>query len=88
MLRDFALRWHLPAAGRDEEEDLLGALLEEGLGELDAEDRRMIEEKYGEGATMREMAMRNGLTERAVESRLLRLRRQLREGILKKMRRL
>jgi len=36
---------------------------------------------------MRELAARSGLTEKAVESRLLRLRRALREGILRKLRR-
>jgi DNA-directed RNA polymerase specialized sigma24 family protein len=35
---------------------------------------------------MRELAEQTGLTERAVESRLLRLRRQLREQVLRKLR--
>jgi RNA polymerase sigma-70 factor (ECF subfamily) len=87
MLHDFTLRWQQPAAGPDEEEERLRALLEETLGELPPGDRLLIRQKYAEGATMRELAARSGLTEKAVESRLLRLRRALREGILRKLRR-
>ena len=64
----------------------LGDLLEESLEELPAEDRHIIEAKYLEGATVRELAADTGLTEKAVESRLLRLRQRIRELILKKLR--
>lgn len=64
----------------------LGAVLEESLEEIDAADRRMIEAKYLQGSSVRELAAGSGLTEKAVESRLLRLRRQIREGILRKLR--
>jgi len=63
------------------EEDSLRATLEESLEELDPADRRLIEGKYLEGATVKELCAQTGLTEKAVESRLARLRRQLRERL-------
>jgi RNA polymerase sigma-70 factor (ECF subfamily) len=66
-------------------EDALAAALEESVGELESDERLLIEGKYLDGLTVRELAAQAGLTEKAVESRLLRLRRQLREGILKKL---
>jgi RNA polymerase sigma-70 factor (ECF subfamily) len=63
----------------------LGELLEESLEELSLPDRKLIEGKYLQGATVRELAADTGLTEKAVESRLLRLRRQVRDYILKKL---
>jgi RNA polymerase sigma-70 factor (ECF subfamily) len=68
-------------------EDSLTVALEESVGELELNDRQLVEGKYLEGQTLRELAAQTGLTEKAVESRLLRLRRQLREGMLKKLNR-
>ena len=64
------------------EQDSLGARLEEGLGELAPADRRLVEGKYLEGATVKELAAQTGLSEKAVESRLARLREQLRRRLL------
>lgn len=87
MLRDFAARWIEPSAGRDDgEEERMQSLLEESLVELEPGDRQLIEDKYLKGAMIRELASQSGLTDKAVESRLLRLRRQLRESVLKKLR--
>ena len=61
-------------------------VIEESLEGLGPEDRRLIEGKYTEGATMKELGADTGLTEKAVESRILRLRRELRERMLKGMR--
>jgi RNA polymerase sigma-70 factor, ECF subfamily len=68
------------------EENRLQAMLAESLAELPPDDRRLIEGKYLEGAAVKELSAATGLTDRAVESRLLRLRRQLREMLLKKLR--
>jgi RNA polymerase sigma-70 factor (ECF subfamily) len=57
--------------------------LEHGLQELDPIDRRLIEAKYFEQASVAELAIRNGLTEKAVESRLHRARQQLRSHLTK-----
>jgi len=60
-------------------------LLEETVAELEPDERRLIEGKYWEGESVRQLSEQEGLTEKAVESRLLRLRRQLRERILQKL---
>jgi len=86
LLQNFAMR--LPGAPEEisAAEDRLRAILDDCLCKLDAEDRRLIEGKYLEGATVKDLAAQTGLSEKAVESRLLRLRRGLREGIIKKLR--
>lgn len=66
-------------------EDTLASALEETIGELEKNDRLLIEGKYLDGQTVRELSAQAGLTEKAVESRLLRLRRQLREVLLEKL---
>ena len=63
----------------------LADLLEESVAELAPEERRLVEGKYVEGETVRQLSAQAGLTEKAVESRLLRLRRQLRERVLQKL---
>jgi RNA polymerase sigma factor (sigma-70 family) len=68
------------------DDDDLRALIDEGLADLDAADRRLIEGKYLRGATVIELAAASGLTEKAVESRLVRLRRQLAATLLEKFR--
>lgn len=60
--------------------------LRECLEELEPLDRRLIEGKYLDGLTVKELAVEAGLTEKAVESRLLRLRKHLREHTLEKLR--
>ena len=61
-------------------------LLDETLAEISADDRALIEGKYLRGATVLELAADNQLTEKAVESRLLRLRRELAERLRRKLR--
>jgi RNA polymerase sigma-70 factor (ECF subfamily) len=87
LLEKFAALWrgHAPEAGAREEE-LLRNAVEDSLEGLAPEDRRLIEGKYLDGATVRELSADAGLTEKAVESRLLRLRRDLRERMLKRTR--
>jgi RNA polymerase sigma-70 factor (ECF subfamily) len=87
LLQNFALhRQDESLQHAFEEDDRLCAVLEESLGELDAEDRLLIEGKYLEQETVKELSLKLGLTDKTVESRLLRLRRHLRERILKKLR--
>jgi len=64
----------------------MGDLLEESLEQLPAGDRELIEAKYLRGATVRELAASCGLTEKAVESLLLRVRQRVRKFILQKLR--
>ncbi len=87
LLQRFALAWQeQPSHQISEEDDCLHEALEESLAELAAEDRCLIEGKYLEEESVKELSMKTGLTNKAVESRLLRVRRQLRVSILKKLR--
>ncbi|EEF60486.1 RNA polymerase, sigma-24 subunit, ECF subfamily [Pedosphaera parvula Ellin514] len=68
--------------GIDETESGLIELLEKSLEKLSYEDRELMERKYGEGESVKSIASGIGATEKAVESRLGRIRRQLKEVIL------
>jgi RNA polymerase sigma factor (sigma-70 family) len=85
LLHNFTLHWQ-NSASTEQADPQLSDLLEESLQELNPEERSIIEGKYLQGFTVRELAAVVGLTEKAVESRLLRLRRQVRKAILKKLR--
>ena len=88
MLTRYALSWlPLPSSTPDAEatDERLHTLLLEELNALCAEDRALVEGKYLEGISVRELAARLHLTERAAESRLARLRRQLREQLFQKL---
>ena len=63
----------------------LRAELDETLTELAPEDRLLLESKYIEGASVKELSSQTGLTEKAIDSRLVRLRRRVREDLLKKL---
>jgi RNA polymerase sigma-70 factor (ECF subfamily) len=67
------------------EESQLASLLQENLEGLDPADRGLIEGKYIDGFTVKELCAQTGLTEKAVESRLARVRGQLRIQILKQL---
>jgi RNA polymerase sigma-70 factor (ECF subfamily) len=69
----------------DDSEARLQTLLAETLNELAPDERSLVEEKYLEGAAVRDLAARTGQSEKAIESRLLRVRRYLRERLLKKL---
>lgn len=87
LLQSVALRWQNHAGESSVVvETRLHAVLQESLDELDPKDRRLIEGKYLDGDTVKELSAQTGLTDKAVESRLVRLRRQMRELVLKKLR--
>lgn len=56
----------------------LEEMLLRGMGLLAEEDRDLLQQKYSEGASVRQMAGRAGVSETAIESRLARVRRELR----------
>jgi RNA polymerase sigma-70 factor (ECF subfamily) len=87
LLQHYALRW-LPAqpAVADEADDLLAEGLRACLAALPAADRALVEAKYLRARNVRDLAHETGLTEKAVESRLRRLRRLLREQLLRRLR--
>jgi RNA polymerase sigma-70 factor (ECF subfamily) len=87
LLQNFAVRPDCdPRESAGGGDSRLGALLEESLDELEPADRLLLENKYLAGETVRELSTTAGLSEKAVESRLLRLRRHLRARILEKLR--
>lgn len=59
------------------------ALADEALAKLPAEDAALLRRKYCDGNTTDELAATLGITSKAVEHRLARLRGQLREIILR-----
>jgi len=77
--------WATTHVADDADEQLTG-LLVASLDELPPEERLLVEGKYLRRATVRELALETGLTERAIEARLLRARRRLREMIVAKLR--
>ncbi|HTJ00383.1 MAG TPA: sigma-70 family RNA polymerase sigma factor [Dongiaceae bacterium] len=83
-LLDRLLRQRTTTAA-EHNETPLHTLLEECLGTLPAADRDLVEGKYLDGAAVRELAAGTGLTEKAVESRLHRLRQQLRASLRQKL---
>ena len=78
--------WHnrtQQAAPDDPEADArLVSLLEGSLGKLPFDERRLLEAKYFERLSVRQMAEALGLSEKAVESRLVRVRQKLKAAIL------
>jgi RNA polymerase sigma-70 factor (ECF subfamily) len=85
LVEKFSAFWKLEESRSDDAEARLHELLAESLGELAAEDRSLMEDKYLNGTAVRELSSETGLTEKAVESRLLRLRRRLRARLHEKL---
>ncbi|HEX2101901.1 MAG TPA: sigma-70 family RNA polymerase sigma factor [Candidatus Synoicihabitans sp.] len=63
-------------------EPQLSQLLKQNLGRLDTDERELLAHKYDLGRTTREIADELGTTEKAVESRLARVRLKLKQMIL------
>ena len=78
--------WHTraqEAAPDDAEVDTqLDTLLESSLGGLPFDERRLVEAKYLERRSVRDIAEELSLSEKAVESRLVRIRHKLKTAIL------
>jgi RNA polymerase sigma-70 factor, ECF subfamily len=85
VLDKLAFLFPSPAADASSD-DALREWLDEALAHLEPEDRLLVESKYLHGASVRDLSDRTGLTEKAIESKLLRLRRQLSERLLGKLR--
>ncbi len=85
LLRAFAWRRECEADPAPDGSAYLESLLEENLARLSIFDRRMLEAKYIEGFSVKDLAADAGLSEKAVESRLTRLRQQVRESLLREL---
>jgi RNA polymerase sigma-70 factor, ECF subfamily len=70
-----------------EVESRLDILLTESLEVLPSDERRLVEAKYFAGCSVRDLAGEFGLSEKAVESRLVRIRHKLRTAILEGLKR-
>jgi RNA polymerase sigma-70 factor (ECF subfamily) len=68
------------------EEDRLGTALRMALDGLEAADRELIKAVYVDGQGLQEIADETGQTYKAIESRLGRLRRKVKEDILANLR--
>jgi RNA polymerase sigma factor (sigma-70 family) len=60
-------------------------LLIEQLDQLDPDERAILETKYFEEGSMKEIAASLNISEKAVESRLSRARKKLKDAILRKL---
>ncbi|HMP82258.1 MAG TPA: sigma-70 family RNA polymerase sigma factor [Verrucomicrobiota bacterium] len=85
LLARFFTRQQAATDSNNSEETRLQTLLAETLDELSPDERQLVEGKYLDGDGVKALSVGSGLTEKAVESRLLRLRRRLRERLLQKM---
>lgn len=87
--RRFLDRWGsaAPAAVVAPIGDPLADHLDEALAGLEESDRRLLEEKYFDAATVRELAAAAETTEKAIESRLARARARLRDRLVAALRR-
>lgn len=70
------------AMGNGEADEQLRALLESKLTALPADERQLVEQKYILRRSVREIADGQETTEKAVESRLSRVRRKLKDAVL------
>jgi RNA polymerase sigma-70 factor (ECF subfamily) len=76
------------AAEKAEEEDPAAALVEDlgaSLERLDGEERRLVEGKYFGGLSHDELARRFGVSRKAIESRLARIRKKLKVLIMERL---
>lgn len=75
-----------PTEGEAGEERWAG-LLEAGLQELEPDCLALLARKYLQGSTVRDLAMEEGVSEKALESRLVRSREKLRQIMLELVKR-
>lgn len=69
------------SSSNGDEEKILSAL-DSALGDIDDASRALLEAKYFSGASVRSLAGKLSLSEKAVESRLTRARTELRQRLL------
>jgi RNA polymerase sigma-70 factor (ECF subfamily) len=74
------------SAGTEDSTGQLSQILREALAALRPEERELMQAAYIDGRPLQELADASGLTYKAVESRLARLRQKLKEQLLKKLR--
>jgi len=83
FLVSFFQRKQVDASSADGEADAhLWALLDRNLATLSTDERELIDQKYFAGKSVKEIAETMATTEKAIESRLVRVRRKLKDLVL------
>jgi RNA polymerase sigma-70 factor (ECF subfamily) len=85
LLGRFLQRTRVEAAVESDADAQLLELLESELANLPREDRELMERKYFTRESVKEMAAALALTEKAIESRLVRIRKRLKELVLARL---
>ncbi len=74
-----------PTPERAPEDGDVEKSLDAALADLPMEDRELVEAKYLHGRSVRELAANAGNSEKAIESRLVRIRRKLKAALLERL---
>jgi RNA polymerase sigma-70 factor (ECF subfamily) len=82
LARFFEQRGTVADCPGDDADERLAELLQNGLAGLPDAERALLERKYLNGETVRELATEWKMTEKAMESHLLRIRRKLKAAML------
>ena len=87
LLTNYARSWMVAESSNeiDDADERLHAVLLDGLKDLNDEDRALIEGKYLGRSSVRDLAARAGVSEKAIESRLARARRELRKILFERL---
>jgi RNA polymerase sigma-70 factor, ECF subfamily len=83
--RFFRGRVQAPEADESASDNRLLSLLEAHLVQLPPDERELVERKYLEDTPVAELALALGCSEKAVDSRLVRIRRKLKHAILTRL---
>ena len=77
------MRWiEVQQSDNGEADEHLRALLQRSVAALPADERQLVEDKYFAQRSVREIAEQIQTTEKAVESKLVRIRRKLKDTVL------
>jgi len=79
-------RDELPPIGADDPNQLNHHLVS-ALAQLEEEERQLVEGKYFQNQSVRELAQARGASEKAIESKLTRLRAKLKQAIIEQLKR-
>lgn len=79
-------RAELDLARSDQAEEQLRLLLERNVASLPHDERQLVEWKYFERRSVREIAEELQTTEKTIESRLVRVRRKVKDAVLSELR--
>lgn len=86
LLQRFFHRQQLDdTASQENPAELLASLLETNLAALPEGEREVVERKYFSGQSVKEIAAELRSTDKAIESQLVRIRRKLKESILREL---